>query len=429
MNTNSNTTRRAFLKDDLEEPFDQPATLEEARTFLVKIGVPPQFLEAALQRHMRGALFPCDVENWKDQAQLDRVMSEGVDTYGQDYADKAAAAIKEQIKDLDAGLAQIYGDRPRPISPPKPTTTTTDGVSIADFPVTKPTTAGGAKSLDDYQKAVEATNKQTAAINAESAAMARLNPLVNDYGFAIAKATKSAELLTAAREAGKKVDAALARDIENTATAYAAATAAAAKLAEQQQKVREAVENMKTDTASFITGYRQDVMAGVSATEALRNSVNRLMDTILTRMETSFVDNVLFGGTTTAATGGLFGGLAKLLSFDGGGYTGMGSRSGGIDGKGGFLSVLHPKETVIDHTRPTLPRLAGRGGVGSMDVHVTVGVSADSHGNLMPFVESVTQRNINAAAPKIVSAANAGVVPTMARYQTQKAGGDWRNGT
>lgn len=41
----------------------------------------------------------------------------------------------------------------------------------------------------------------------------------------------------------------------------------------------------------------------------------------------------------------------NLLSFDGGGYTGTASRSGGIDGKGGFLSVLHPQETVIDHTR------------------------------------------------------------------------------
>ena len=40
-----------------------------------------------------------------------------------------------------------------------------------------------------------------------------------------------------------------------------------------------------------------------------------------------------------------------LLGFDGGGYTGDGSRAGGVDGKGGFLAVLHPKETVIDHTK------------------------------------------------------------------------------
>ncbi len=36
-------------------------------------------------------------------------------------------------------------------------------------------------------------------------------------------------------------------------------------------------------------------------------------------------------------------------SYLGGGYTGQGSRSGGVDGKGGFPAILHPNETVIDH--------------------------------------------------------------------------------
>lgn len=43
--------------------------------------------------------------------------------------------------------------------------------------------------------------------------------------------------------------------------------------------------------------------------------------------------------------------LSSLLSFDGGGYTGGGARSGGLDGKGGFLAMMHPRETVIDHTK------------------------------------------------------------------------------
>lgn len=41
----------------------------------------------------------------------------------------------------------------------------------------------------------------------------------------------------------------------------------------------------------------------------------------------------------------------KTASFEGGGYTGMGARTGGIDGKGGFPAILHPNETVIDHTQ------------------------------------------------------------------------------
>lgn len=41
----------------------------------------------------------------------------------------------------------------------------------------------------------------------------------------------------------------------------------------------------------------------------------------------------------------------KAQSFEGGGFTGPGARAGGIDSKGGFLSVLHPNESVIDHTK------------------------------------------------------------------------------
>lgn len=56
----------------------------------------------------------------------------------------------------------------------------------------------------------------------------------------------------------------------------------------------------------------------------------------------------IFSGGGGSTFGGLLGGL---LSFDGGGDTGSGPRSGGLDGKGGFLAMLHPQETVIDHTK------------------------------------------------------------------------------
>ena len=51
--------------------------------------------------------------------------------------------------------------------------------------------------------------------------------------------------------------------------------------------------------------------------------------------------------------GGLRSGFNALFgtSFDNGGFTGNGIRAGGIDGKGGFPAILHPNETVIDHTK------------------------------------------------------------------------------
>jgi len=52
-------------------------------------------------------------------------------------------------------------------------------------------------------------------------------------------------------------------------------------------------------------------------------------------------------------SGGILAGFGALFgkSFDGGGFTGLGNRAGGIDGKGGFPAILHPNETVIDHTK------------------------------------------------------------------------------
>jgi len=41
----------------------------------------------------------------------------------------------------------------------------------------------------------------------------------------------------------------------------------------------------------------------------------------------------------------------RAQSFEGGGFTGFGARAGGIDGKGGMPAIVHPNETIIDHTK------------------------------------------------------------------------------
>lgn len=64
----------------------------------------------------------------------------------------------------------------------------------------------------------------------------------------------------------------------------------------------------------------------------------------------SFGANAIPASTGIASTVAMAKGMA-LMSFDGGGFTGYGPRSGGMDGKGGFPAMLHPNETVIDHTK------------------------------------------------------------------------------
>lgn len=88
----------------------------------------------------------------------------------------------------------------------------------------------------------------------------------------------------------------------------------------------------------------------------------------------------------------------KSASFDGGGFTGRGARTGGIDGKGGFPAILHPNETVIDHTR-------GSGGMGesivvNQSINVTTGVQDTVRAeilNLMPQIAETAQNAVLSA--------------------------------
>jgi hypothetical protein len=57
-------------------------------------------------------------------------------------------------------------------------------------------------------------------------------------------------------------------------------------------------------------------------------------------------------------------GAVSVPSFEGGGYTGNGPRSGGLDGQGGFMAMVHPQEQISDLHR-SAPRAATSGGSGA----------------------------------------------------------------
>ena len=64
-------------------------------------------------------------------------------------------------------------------------------------------------------------------------------------------------------------------------------------------------------------------------------------------------------------------------SFAGGGYTGNAPRAGGVDGQGGFPAILHPRETVIDHTKA----MSRQGAATTASAPVSVTVNVDASGN------------------------------------------------
>ena len=99
--------------------------------------------------------------------------------------------------------------------------------------------------------------------------------------------------------------------------------------------------------------------------------INKLIETntinAVKKMEDTLVDFVMTGKASFAdlarsiiadlARIQIRKGLTKFATmigiegFEGGGFTGHGARTGGIDGRGGFPAILHPNETVIDHTK------------------------------------------------------------------------------
>jgi len=101
-------------------------------------------------------------------------------------------------------------------------------------------------------------------------------------------------------------------------------------------------------------------------------------------------------------------GIRTLLNFDGGGYTGSGPRSGGMDGRGGYLAMLHPRETVVDHTK------AGSSGGGGEGVTVVQNFSFSANGD-----DSV-KRIIAQAAPSIANMAKQSVMDARRRGGSMK---------
>jgi hypothetical protein len=107
------------------------------------------------------------------------------------------------------------------------------------------------------------------------------------------------------------------------------------------------------DAASEISGAFESAFVGfVTGTMSAREALASLARD-MARMAAQNLFRGLFGGMFGGGGGGGgFGGFLRgLVGFDGGGYTGNAPRTGGLDGKGGFLAMMHPRETVTDHTK------------------------------------------------------------------------------
>ncbi len=117
-----------------------------------------------------------------------------------------------------------------------------------------------------------------------------------------------------------------------------------------------------TDLLSPMAKYQQSISdAGASLEQVGVNSMKKFEDSIVDGLMSGemsfkgFADQAIKELLRIAVQQTIMAPLTNMFkgmfSFDGGGFTGSGSRTGGVDGKGGFPAILHPNETVVDHTK------------------------------------------------------------------------------
>lgn len=181
-------------------------------------------------------------------------------------------------------------------------------------------------------------------------------------------------------------------------------------LVKEQEKADRAMEASKMRMSqAFGDGFQRAIMGSMSFKDAFHQVANSIINDLIRMAIKKFVVDKIFGVLTggfasaasaaTASTGSAlssitgqsFGSTVSYAppSFEGGGFTGRGARSGGIDSRGGFPAILHPNETVVDHTKGQ-----GMGVVVNQVINISTGVQDTVRSeikNLMPQIAEASK--------------------------------------
>jgi len=167
------------------------------------------------------------------------------------------------------------------------------------------------------------------------------------------------------------------------------------------------VQKQQVAIADSVSGAFGDFFMGLvdgttSAKDAFRSMaadiIQQLYRILVVEQLVQSIAGAITGGFAPASAAGTKGTVAPprrptgvFGRYEGGGYTGSGPRSGGLDGKGGFMAMLHPRETVIDHTK-------GQGAGGTV-VNQVFNISA----NTSDDTKRLITQTIAQASPAIIN--------------------------
>jgi hypothetical protein len=189
--------------------------------------------------------------------------------------------------------------------------------------------------------------------------------------------------------------------LKQAAERIAAINAETAAMEAQMQKIQDVADSFETHFGDalmgivtdfdFLNGSIEDF--GYNAEQVFKNMAREIIKELYRIFVVKKITGFISGAVGDVAS--LYQGSTGFIQFsaDGGGYTGSGPRSGGLDGKGGFLAMLHPKETVIDHTKGQSAE----------------GVTVVQNINISTGVQQTVRNEIRTLMPQIANSAKAAV--------------------
>ena len=216
--------------------------------------------------------------------------------------------------------------------------------------------------------------------------------------------SKELELYNAQVQLAKEEERIRERLAKLMASGAKSASVAPSKLAKTiNTELSPAMKRLKEIQESVGQSFENAMMSAVDGTKSVKDAFKSMASEIIKELYRVFVVKRITGFITNAI-GAAFGpapqgptpsgapvGRFDTLTFAGGGYTGNGARAGGLDGKGGFMAMMHPRESVVDHTK------------GQSSGGVTV-IQNNTFGS------GVSRAEVNAMLPKMVEATKAAVV-------------------
>jgi len=158
---------------------------------------------------------------------------------------------------------------------------------------------------NDFERLTKQMQERTAALREEAGIVGQLNPLINDYGYAINKATHERQLWAAARKAGVDERDGVAEAIAQISEELAQADVALQKLTESGEKLKSKLEEVKSVSQDVTRTFIDGLIEGKSATEALGDALKRLGNKLLDSGLNALFDGLFKGGFGGGGGGGI----------------------------------------------------------------------------------------------------------------------------